>query len=106
MLVKDRGDLTLLIPAPEGVSPDHQELVELATTPGEQAVAMLKRGEVADEVAAATYMAFDRTRSRIGITLRTDNISPAEAGRIGTGSTSPFTEALWHGWDARHASAW
>jgi hypothetical protein len=105
MLVEDGGTLILLIPAPEGIAPDHRQLVEFGTMPGEQVMAMVERGEVADEVAAATYMAFDCTRRRIQITLVTDGVSRAEAAAIGIGATNSFTEALRQAFERHGASA-
>jgi len=94
MLVQDGGTLILIIPAPEGIAPDHRQLVEFGTLPGGEVMAMVERGEVADEVAAATYMAFDCTRRRIHITLVTDGISSAEAAAIGIDATGSFPDAL------------
>ena len=104
MLVKDGGTLILLIPAPEGIAPDHRQLVEFGVIPGEEVMAKVKRGEVSDEVAAATYIAFDCTRRRIHITLVTDHISEAEAAEIGIASTPNFSDALQQAFD-RHGSS-
>jgi nickel-dependent lactate racemase len=104
MLVKDGGTLILVIPAPEGIAPDHRQLVEFGTVPGEEVLAKVERGEVADQVAAATYIAFDRTRRRTHITLVTDGISSAEAAAIGVGATKDFSEALSQAF-ARHGAA-
>lgn len=93
MLVKDGGTLILLIPAPEGIAPDHPQLVELGVTPGDEVLAMVERGEIADEVAAATYLAFDQTRRRVDIILVTDGISEEEAARIGVKATPDFETA-------------
>ena len=94
MLVKDGGTLILLIPAPEGITPDHPQLVELGVTPGDEVLAMVERGEIADEVAAATYLALDQTRKRINIILVTDGITEEDAGRIGVKATPHFEDAL------------
>jgi malate/lactate dehydrogenase len=51
-------------------------------------------GEVHDEVAAATYLAFDQTRKRLTIVLVSDGISDQEARKIGITSTTNFNEAL------------
>ena len=104
MLVKDGGTLILIIPAPEGLAPDHMQLVELGTTPAEEVLAMVERGEIADEVAAATYLAFERTRRRIEIILVTEGIPCAEAAKIGIRATTDFSEAL-HAALGRHGSA-
>jgi nickel-dependent lactate racemase len=106
MLVKDGGTLILLIPAPEGIAPDHPQLVELGVTPGDRVLAMVERKEIADVVAAATYLAFDQTRKRIHITLVTDGISQEEADNIGVKATPDFDTALaaalaYHGNQAR-----
>ena len=94
MLVKDGGTLILLIPAPEGIAPDHPQLVELGVTPGDRVSEMVEREEIADGVAAATYLALDRTRKRVNITLVTDGISSDQASQIGLTATSDFSAAL------------
>jgi nickel-dependent lactate racemase len=94
MLVKDGGTLILLIPAPEGIAPDHMQLVELGVTPGDEVLEMVRQGKIADEVAAATYLAFDRTRRRIEVILVSDGISCVEAAKIGIRATADFSEAL------------
>jgi hypothetical protein len=65
MLVRDGGTLILLLPAPEGIAPDHPQMVELGQTPADVVRDMAERGEIADGVAAATYLALDQTRRRI-----------------------------------------
>jgi hypothetical protein len=94
MLVKDGGTLVLLIPAPEGIAPDHPQLVELGVTPGDEVLDMVAQGKIADEVAAATYLAFDQTRKRINVILVTDGIAEQEAARIGVKATPNFEGAL------------
>jgi nickel-dependent lactate racemase len=94
MLVKDGGTLILLIPAPEGIAPDHTQLVDFGTTPGDEVMALVNAGKVKDEVAAATYLAFDQTRKRINVALVSDGVSDAEARKIGITSTTDFNEAL------------
>ncbi len=94
MLVKDGGTLILLIPAPEGIAPDHQQLVDFGTTPGEEVMAMVEQGKVANVVAAATYLAFDRTRRRVHVSLVSEGISNSDAARIGITATADFGEAL------------
>ena len=106
MLVKDGGTLILLIPAPEGIAPDHTLLVDFGTTPGDEVMELVTQGKVHDEVAAATYLAFDQTRKRLTIALVSDGISNDEARKIGITSTSNFNDALAaalerHGNDAR-----
>ena len=94
MLAKDGGTLILLIPAPEGIAPDHTLLVDFGTTPGDKVMDMVTAGEVHDEVAAATYLAFDQTRKRLNIALVSDGITDAEARKIGITSTANFNDAL------------
>lgn len=94
MLVKDGGTLILLIPAPEGIAPDHRQLEAFGLMPGEEVLKLVAEGKVEDEVAAATYVAFDRTRRRIGIILVSDGISPEDAKQIGIRATLDFSEAL------------
>ncbi len=106
MLVKDGGTLILMIPAPEGIAPDHMQLVEFGTTPADEVMKLVSDGKVTDEVAAATYLAFDQTRRRLNVALVTDGISNSEATQIGITSTDDFNEALAsafarHGSDAR-----
>ncbi len=94
MLVRDGGTLILLIPAPEGIAPDHPQLVELGLTPGEKVQEMALAGEIADGVAAATFIAMDRTRKRIRVVLATEGIAPADAARIGFSATPDLQGAL------------
>jgi len=94
MLVKDGGTLILLIPAPEGIAPDHPQLVELGQMPGDEVLALVERGEIADGVAAAAHLALDRTRKRVKITLVTDGIATDKAARIGLAVTPDFDAAL------------
>jgi len=94
MAVKDGGTLILLIPAPEGIAPDHRQLIDFGTTSGEEVLALVAQGKVADEVAAATYLAFDQTRRRIHVILVTDGISNQEAAEIGIAATPNFQDAL------------
>jgi nickel-dependent lactate racemase len=106
MLAKDGGTLILLIPAPEGIAPDHTQLVDFGVTPGDEVMAMVNAGKVKDEVAAATYLAFDQTRKRLNVALVSDGIPDSEARKIGITATTDFKEALAaafarHGKDAR-----
>lgn len=94
MLARDGGTLILLIPAPEGIAPDHRLLVEFGTTPAEKVMDLVAEGKVHDEVAAATYLAFDRTRRRLNIALVSDGIPDVEARKIGIAATTNFNEAL------------
>jgi nickel-dependent lactate racemase len=94
MLAKDGGTLILLIPAPEGIAPDHTQLVDFGTTPGDEVMALVNAGKVKDEVAAATYLAFDQTRKRITVALVSDGIPDSEARKIGITSTTDFKQAL------------
>ena len=109
MLARDGGTLILLIPAPEGIAPDHTQLVDFGTTSAEEVMAMVNEGKVQDEVAAATYLAFDRTRRRLHIALVSDGVTDAEARKIGITATTDFNQALaaaWPGTAARRASEW
>ncbi len=94
MLVKDGGTLILVIPAPEGIAPDHPYMVELGVTPGDEVQRLVKAGQVSDGVGAATYLALDQTRKRIEIILVSDGISQEEAAKIGLTATPEFEEAL------------
>lgn len=94
MLVKDGGTLILIIPAPEGIAPDHQQLVAFGTTSSEDVLKLVADGKVRDEVAAATYLAFDTTRRRVNVMLVTDGITNDEARKIGITATRSFPEAL------------
>ena len=101
MLVRDGGTLVLLLPAPEGIAPDHPQMVELGQTPASVVMEMVERGEIADGVAAATYLALDQTRRRIHVTMVTDGIAVDEAARIGLEATPDLDAALAAAW-TRH----
>ncbi|MHC4510104.1 MAG: nickel-dependent lactate racemase family protein, partial [Planctomycetota bacterium] len=94
MLVKDGGTLILVIAAPEGIAPDHPELVELGTTPQDEVLELLKAGKISNGVAAATYLALVQTRRRADIIAVTEGFTNRQANRIGLQSTSSFEEAL------------
>ncbi len=94
MLVRDGGTLILLIPAPEGIAPDHPQLVALGTTPGDKVIPLVERGEITDGVAAATYLAYDQTRQRANIVLVTDGIADDAARQIGATATNDLQVAL------------
>jgi nickel-dependent lactate racemase len=94
MLAKDGGTLILLIPAREGIAPDHTLLVDFGTMPAEKVMDLITEGRVHDEVAAATYLAFDQTRRRLNISLVSDGIPDSEARKIGITATTDFNEAL------------
>ena len=104
MLVKDGGTLILLIPAPEGLAPDHPQLVELGETPAAEVLRMVEAGLIADEVAAATYLAFERTRRRVHVMLVSDGVSCTEARRIGI-TAMPSLDAALSAAFARHGTA-
>ena len=95
MLAKDGGTLILLIPAPEGIAPDHTLLVDFGTTPGDKVLDLVTAGKVHDEVAAATYLAFDQTRKRISPSRSSRmEFRTSEARKIGITATTNFNEAL------------
>lgn len=94
MLAKDGGTLILVIPAPEGIAPDHPQMLELGMTPGDKVLELVKEHKIADGVAAATYLALVQTRQRVDIILVTDGIPKEEATRIGLTATPNFEEAL------------
>jgi nickel-dependent lactate racemase len=94
MLVKDGGTLILVIAAPEGIAPDHLELIELGTTPQEEVFELLKAGRISNGVAAATYLALVQTRRRVNIIAVTEGFTNEQANDIGLKATSSFEEAL------------
>ena len=94
MLVRDGGTLILFIAAPEGIAPDHPQMLDLGPKTGEEVMQMVRDGLVADEVAAATHIAYDQTRRRIRIVLVTEGISPQDGARIGLLATPDHRPAL------------
>jgi len=94
LAVEGGGVLILVIEAPEGISPDHQELVALGSRTTVEVLAMLERKEIQDEVAAATYMAYRVTKERVSIILVTSGISATEAAKIGAFAVTTMDEAL------------
>jgi len=106
MLVKDGGTLILVTPAPEGIAPDHPQLVELGTTPQAEVFQRLAAGTISDGVAAATYLALVQTRRRITIIVVTEGFTNEQVARIGLTATPNLAEAVAralarHGDDAR-----
>lgn len=94
MTVRMGGEVILLIPAPEGLSPDHPAIMDFGLTPNADVLAGVARGEVKDEVAAATYMAMNVTRTRARVTLVSGGISPADARRLGLGLERDLDTAI------------
>ncbi len=92
--MKEGSTLILLVPAPEGIVPDHPQFVELGMTPAEEVMERVRTNTIANPIAAATYMAFDRVRRRIHIHLVTDGITSEEAHRVGMSATKDFDEAF------------
>lgn len=106
MLAREGGTLILVTPAPEGMCPDHPQLIELGMTPQDQVYERLKQGKISDGVAAATYLAFIQTRRRVSIIVVTDGFTNEQAARIGLTATPSLEKALSlatarHGKDAR-----
>ncbi len=96
MLVKNGGTLILVIPADEGIAPDHPELIQLGMTPDERVLEMVENGEVNDLVAAATYIAFVQTRKRIHVSVVSHGILKTEADNIGISLFDSVDAALQH----------
>lgn len=94
MLVRDGGTLIVLISAPEGISNEHTEMLDLGLKPAEEVLRMVAAGQVRDEVAAATHIAFYQTRRRIKVVLITTGITPEDGARIGLTATPHLEAAL------------
>jgi len=92
--VRDGGVLILVIHAPEGIAPDHTELVALGTKSIAEVRTMLAENLIVDEVAAATYQAYRATRDRISVVLVSSGIDSVEAKRIGAYACTSLGEAL------------
>lgn len=92
--VRDNGVLILVIDAPEGIAPDHLELVEFGTSGTEAVLRLLDQGKVYDRVAAATYMAFWNTARRINVILVSNGITDQDAKKIGIRSVKTIEEAF------------
>lgn len=94
VLIRDAGTLIPLILALEGLAQDHTQLVDFATTPAEKGMALMEAGKVADEVAAAIYLAYDQPRRRIQVALVSHGISCEETAKIGAVATTVSADAL------------
>jgi len=94
MTVCDGGEVILAIPAPEGLSPDHPAIMDFGQMPNEEVLAQVAGGHVKDEVAAATYMAMNVTRSRARITLVSGGIDPEHARRLNLGLERDLDRAV------------
>ncbi len=94
MTVRAGGEVVLVIPAPEGLSPDHPAIMDFGLTPNAEVLARVARGEVEDEVAAATYMAMNVTRTRARVTLVSDGITPDDAHKLSLGLERDLDRAI------------
>lgn len=92
--VRPGGEVILLIPAPEGIAPDHPYLEQVGQLPIEEVMAEVRAGNCPDEVAAAAYTAWDVSRRKARVTFVSDGISAEAAGHLGAGHATTVEEAL------------
>ncbi len=85
MTVRAGGEVILLLPAPEGIAPDHPAVLDFPPATNAEMLARLGRGEVHDDVAAAAYIAGNVTSERARVTLVSDGITAEEAHKMHLG---------------------
>ena len=92
--VRPGGEAILVIPAPEGVTPDHPYFLEVGLRPISEVEAQIRSGTCPDEVAAAAYIAWNVTRSKAHTTFVSEGIDAEAARRIGADHAATVEEAL------------
>ena len=77
------GEVILLSPCHEGVSSTHQETVDLAGLDDQALWQLVERGSEHDPLSIAEVMYFNSAKRLFAVTLVSEGISPAEAGKMG-----------------------
>lgn len=85
--VRQGGIIIVVTPCREGVAKTHTEMVEYAGLSPDEVRAMLERGEIKDEVAAALAIAWGQVRQRADVYFVSEGVSPEEARKL---SFTPF----------------
>jgi len=93
-IVRPGGQVILLTPSYEGVSPEHPCLLGLGSTSWRDVLAGADEGRLEDEVGASCHVLFGLARDRVGVTLVSDGFSPAEAECMGVDHAETVAEAL------------
>jgi hypothetical protein len=93
-IVRPGGQVILLTPSYEGVSPEHPCLLGLASTPWRNVLADADEGRLDDEIGASCHIQLGLARDKVGVTLVSDGVSPAEAERMGADHAETVAEAL------------
>ncbi|MGE4282984.1 MAG: nickel-dependent lactate racemase [Clostridia bacterium] len=94
MAVRPGGTLILLCADPEGIAPDHPELVQLGTCSREEAKQAYEEGFIKDKVGLATYLAMTINRERVETYLISEGIPESEAEKIGLKTAPDVGTAL------------
>lgn len=92
--VRQGGTIIVVTPCYEGVAKTHTEMVEYAGLPPDEVRAMLDRGEIEDEVAAALAIAWGQVRQRANIYFVSEGVSANEARKLGFTPFRTVQEAL------------
>lgn len=85
--VRQGGTIIVVTPCYEGVAKTHAEMVEYAGLAPDEVRAMLDRGKIEDEVAAALAIAWGQVRQRADVYFVSEGVSAEEARKL---SFTPF----------------
>jgi len=83
------GEVILLSPCHEGVSPTHREAVDLAGLDDRALWQLVESGSEHDPLSIAEVMYFNSAKRLFAVTLVSEGISPAEAGKMGFRHLAP-----------------
>ncbi|MFW6082605.1 MAG: nickel-dependent lactate racemase [Chloroflexota bacterium] len=86
---KEGGEIILLSPCYEGVSPTHPETVNLGCLDDEELWELAESGGDCDPLSIAEALYFNSLKHSFSVTLLTDGISPETAQRMGFGHLRP-----------------
>jgi nickel-dependent lactate racemase len=77
------GEIVLVSPCYEGISPAHARLTEFGNLSDEKVWAMLERGEFDDPLIAAELLVFNHIERRNRVTLVSEGVDRGMAGSVG-----------------------
>lgn len=93
-MVKDKGTVILLTPAPEGDCPGHPEFVGLGVRTVDELNEMIKKGMIEDEVSASVNMTVSVVREMAKIIVVTEEFNKKHIETLGLTYASDIEEAL------------